>query len=101
MDTNEIKSIVLSFIKSKQIYHESIYKYGIFKNILEVKYPNMSDYHIKKRFDNLIKHDYIKKIPYDRSFRYMFINHSNYTSDTREHKELKKTDDGKILLTFD
>ena len=53
MDNNEIKSIVLSFIKSKQIYHESIYKYGIFKNILEVKYPNMSDYHIKKSFDNL------------------------------------------------
>jgi len=102
MDIIEINSIVLSFVKSNQIYHESIYKYGIFKNILEVKFPNMSDYHIKKRFDKLIEHGYIRKVPYDRSFRYQFINHSNIKADkVEESKQYEKDSNGLILVRWD
>ena len=112
MNTCEINSIILSFVKSKEIYDKSIYKYGVYKRILEIKFPTTSDYfikkkfpflsatHIKKKFDSLIQTQYIIKIPHERSYLYQFNNHSNITIQFEEPSQFVKNKKGEIVLFF-
>tara|TARA_R110001592_G_scaffold75694_1_gene229078 strand:+ start:1261 stop:1563 length:303 start_codon:yes stop_codon:yes gene_type:complete len=100
MNTCEINSIILSFVKSKEIYDKSIYKYGVYKRILEIKFPTTSDYFIKKKFDSLIQTQYIIKIPHERSYLYQFNNHSNITIQFEEPSQFVKNKKGEIVLFF-
>ena len=99
LEKRDVDKILGAFIRSRMIYHQSIYKYGTYRSILAILYPEKSEYYLKKIFDELIQYNYVIQIPNNRSFLYQFNNHSDI--DNLPKTEYELTDEGKAILRFD
>ena len=72
IDIDELCKIMNYLSLSDVLYDKSVYKYGVYKNILQEIYPRYNDYKIKKVFDELIYLGHIHKVPTNKSFKYQF-----------------------------
>jgi|TARA_A100000171_G_scaffold50954_1_gene63709 hypothetical protein len=100
LDLNELESILKYLEEANNIYFGSIYKYGVYRAILKKKYPTLSEYKIKKKFDMLIRLGYIRQIQHNRSFKYQFVNFY-FNNGRRPYNEVEANTEGPIILHFD
>ena len=86
MDIDDLNNIMDYLNNSDLIFDKSIYKYGIYKIVLQELYPRLTDYKIKKIFDELLCYNYISKVECSKSFKYQFNAHNKFNS--KKKKEI-------------
>lgn len=104
MDFQQMNQIMLFLYNSKIIFDKSVYKYGVYKEVLLNLYPRHSDYKIKKIFDELIKYNYISKIECNKSFKYQFNAFNLFSVDKINKKIDEKPqfdENGSVIVYFD
>jgi len=88
--------------KSKLIFDKSVYKYGVYKTVLQELYPSYTDYKLKKVFDQLLNHKYINKVECHKSFKYQFNGCNLFNTKINERYENYVFDENdKIILVFE
>jgi hypothetical protein len=78
LDIQELQKIMNYFNMSKLIYDKSLYKYGVYKQLLKEIYPRYTDYQLKKIFDGLICRGHIYQVPVNKSYLYQFNKEVDY-----------------------
>ena len=104
MDRDQVVKIMDFLNKSKLIYDKSIYKYGVYKIVLQEYYPGYTDYKLKKVFDELLNHNYINKVECHKSFKYQFNGCNLYDTKKAKNDNKKRNnvdEDNKIIVRFD
>jgi len=94
LDCDELNKIMTYMTLCGDVYDKSVYKYGIYKKMLQDIYPAYNDYRIKKIFDYLIFLGYIHKVPTNKSFKYQFIEFT-------KTPKVEQTKQGRFILYFD
>ncbi len=106
MTDKNLHEVMAYLNNSNLIFDKSIYKYGIYKIVLKQLYPELTDYKIKKIFDELLNFKFISKVECHKSFKYQFNGYNKYNcKKKKEEEEVKTTDynldeNGSVVLYF-
>ena len=85
-----------------------MYKYGVYKIVLQELYPRYTEYKIKKVFDELLDNNYISKVECNKSFKYQFNGHNIYNCKKKNENDTNGggckydlNENGSVILYFD